>query len=384
MIRIASFNVENLFARPKAFRTNNQFNEPILDSFNEASDLLALPNYTDANKDRIIQLFIDLEVYRVDANTGLIKRKRSSNPRWVWFRKNRGSFDVDRKATGIEITANGRQDWIGWLELAVEPTDERSTQITAKVINDVAPDILGIVEAEDRPSLLRFNEDLLNRYFKHVMLVDGNDRRGIDVGIMTKQGFPIGTIRSNVDAEDGVGTIFSRDCPEYQIALPNGKIINVLVNHFKSQSGGGGPKRRRQAKEVRNIVNRLVANNQHVIVMGDLNEGPAPGTDRVNNFADLYNNNSPLIDVFSLNGFNLGPRLGTFNTCSIRNRLDYIFISESLKDAFIGGEIYRQGLWGKRVSRPTNWVTYPEMQRSEEQASDHALVYIDLDETLID
>jgi len=43
------------------------------------------------------------------------------------------------------------------------------------------------------------------------MLVDGNDERGIDVGIMTKTGFRIRTIRSHVDAEDDVGIVFSRD-----------------------------------------------------------------------------------------------------------------------------------------------------------------------------
>ena len=30
-------------------------------------------------------------------------------------------------------------------------------------------------------------------------------------------------------------------------------------------------------------------------------------------------------------------------------------------------------------TRPDAWDTYPEMTRSEEQASDHGLVYIDLD-----
>ena len=63
---------------------------------------------------------------------------------------------------------------------------------------------------------------------------------------MTTQNFPIGTVKSNVDAVDNVGTIFSRDCPEYHITTPNGNELYVLVNHFKSQSGGGGSKRQRQ------------------------------------------------------------------------------------------------------------------------------------------
>ena len=59
--------------------------------------------------------------------------------------------------------------------------------------------------------------------------------------------------------------------------------------------------------------------------------------------------------------------------------LDYIFISESLRDHYSGGGLFRKGLWGDRVSRPDDWETYPEMNQSFDQASDHALIYVDLD-----
>jgi hypothetical protein len=45
--------------------------------------------------------------------------------------------------------------------LATEPVDETSTRMTAQVIHDVGADIQAVVEAEDRPSLDRFNTDLL-------------------------------------------------------------------------------------------------------------------------------------------------------------------------------------------------------------------------------
>jgi hypothetical protein len=43
------------------------------------------------------------------------------------------------------------------------------------------------------------------------------------------------------------------------------------------------------------------------------------------------------------------------------------------------GALFRKGLWGGRLTRPTAWETYPEITRSVEQASDHALVYVELD-----
>jgi endonuclease/exonuclease/phosphatase family metal-dependent hydrolase len=250
--------------------------------------------------------------------------------------------------------------------------------MTARVIQDVGADIVGIVEAEDRPSLVRFNKDLLGGLYQHVMLVDGNDARGIDVGILTCNNFEIESIRSNVDTEDATGIVFSRDCPQYTLRTPNGTVVHVLVNHFKSQSGGGDVKRQRQASEVRRIVDGLVAQGHHVVVLGDLNEGPAGAGGQPENLAALFENNSPLVDCYSLPAFQVGSRPGTFDSCGWRNRFDYILISQSLQPNFTGGGVFREGLWGSRVTRPTNWSTYPEMTKSSEQASDHALVYIDL------
>ncbi len=381
MTRIASFNVENLFERPKAFDTEDWNNgEPILKAYQELNSIFAKSIYSNADKARMLQLLVDMDIYFLNAHNA-IRRNYTQSPQWAWLRKNKGAFDrqPNDETQNIEIIANGRQDWIGWVELAKEPSSELSIRMTAKVIQEVNAQIIGIVEAEDRPSLVRFNNELLEGLYGHIMLVDGNDNRGIDVGIMTAEDFKIGTIRSNVDVKEDGFPVFSRDCPEYEIQTPNGNTIYVLVNHFKSQTGGGGEKRKQQAKEVRTIVDRLVTEGKHVIVMGDLNEGPAPTDPHVANFDPLYTDNCPLIDCYSLPDFQIGNRPGTFKSCGIRNRLDYIFISKSLRDHYRGGGLFRKGLWGDRVSRPDDWETYPEMNQSFDQASDHALIYVDLD-----
>jgi endonuclease/exonuclease/phosphatase family metal-dependent hydrolase len=381
MIRVASYNVENLFARPKAFDGSDwTIGEPILAAYREVNALFQSANYSAADRTQMRNLLLTLDIYYRNAQ-GAIRRRRTNNPRWAWLRKNRGSFDRQPRdnTRDVEIIATSRADWIGWVELAKEPVNEVRTRLTARVINDVNADIIGVVEAEDRPSLVRFNSEMLNDQYEHIMLIDGNDERGIDVGIMTGANFPIRRIRSNVDRNDNVGEIFSRDCPQYEVRTDSGELLHVLVNHFKSQSGGGGTKRRRQATAVREIVDGLVAAGQHVVVLGDLNEGPRTENQHVSNFARLYEDQSPLIDCYSLPGFDAGPRPGTFDSCGIRNRLDYIFISESIQHAFVSGGIFRTGLWGSRQTRPNAWPTYPDMTRSEEQASDHAAVFIDLD-----
>jgi len=381
MIRIASFNVENLFARPKAFRTSNwSAAEPVLKTYQEVNALIQKASYTADDKNKIRNFLVELDIYTTN-ESGAIRRNQTTDPKWAWLRKNRGAFDREPRdqTQSVEIIANGRGDWIGWVELAKEAVDETATRMTAKVIQDVGADILALVEVEDRPSLIRFNRDLLAGLYSHVMLVDGNDERGIDVAIMTRDGFDIESIHSNVDKADDKSLIFSRDCAEYEVRTPSGTRIQVLVNHFKSQSGGGGAKRKRQAKAVREIVENLIQQAEHVIVLGDLNEGPATPGSQAPNLASLFDNNSPLIDCYSLPGFDVGSRPGTFDSCGLRNRFDYIFISTSLRAQYAGGRIFRKGLWGSRATRPTDWETYPEISSSKEAASDHSAVVIELD-----
>ena len=297
MVRIVSYNVENLFARPKAFNTSDSsYGQPALNAFHEVNAMLSKTTYSAADKLRIRELFVELDIYYVN-NHGAIRRKRTQNPRWAWFRKNRGKFDrqPQDQSQNVEILVEKREDWIGWVELAKAPTNVKGTKMTAKVIQEVDADIIGIVEAEDRPSLVQFNDVMLEGKYSHVMLIDGNDKRGIDVGIMTKDNFKIESIRSNVDTKDHIGTVFSRDCPQYKVLTPGGTEVHVLVNHFKSQSGGGGQKRRRQAEKVCEFAADLVAQGQHVVVLGDLNEGPANENSQPTNLISLFNNNSPLV-----------------------------------------------------------------------------------------
>jgi endonuclease/exonuclease/phosphatase family metal-dependent hydrolase len=380
MVRIASYNVENLFDRVTAFdQTDPDTNQRIVAAYEEVNALFAKQVYSGADKARMLELLVELDVYYLNQHD-VPRRRETTSPQWAWLRANRGKFDrqPDNAVEGMEIVATGRSSWIGWVELATESVDERATRMTARVISDLNADIIGVVEADDRPSLVRFNRELLGSRYRHIMLVDGNDERGIDVGIMTRAGFDIGGIRSNVDAEDAEGEIFSRDCCEYQVTTPDNTRVHVLVNHFKSQSGGGGPKRLRQATRVRKIVNELVNRGEHVVVLGDLNEGPAAEGQPAANLLPLYNDNTPLVECYELPGFDIGNRPGTYDSQGLRNRLDYLFVSKSLVPLVTGGGVFRKGVWGSRKTRPDAWDTYAEMTASWEQASDHAAVYLDL------
>jgi hypothetical protein len=71
-VRFASFNVENLFARPRAFnQTTWAQGQPILNAYAEFNALIEQPAYSPADKTRMIQLLIQLDIYRV--SNGIVR-----------------------------------------------------------------------------------------------------------------------------------------------------------------------------------------------------------------------------------------------------------------------------------------------------------------------
>ncbi|UWP79347.1 hypothetical protein [Dactylosporangium fulvum] len=247
-MRLATFNVENLFARAKAMDTTvHAEGQPALSAFETFNRIAAHATYTDEDKATMLDALQTLGVL-VQTRAGRRLNKDQFDTAWALLRENRGDFLVAPADREPRIVASGRGDWTGWVELTVEPVDETSTRMTAKVINEVAADVLCLVEAENRPSLVRFNEELLGGRYGHAMLVDGNDPRGIDVGLLCADGIDVDWVRSHVDVPDPQRPgkrLFSRDCPLYKLRLPGGADLYLLINHLKSQSDAGGAARRR-------------------------------------------------------------------------------------------------------------------------------------------
>ena len=65
------------------------------------------------------------------------------------------------------------------------------------------------------------------------MLIDGNDERGIDVGLYSKH--PIRSIHSNIGLGLPGERTFSRDCAEFEIETPGGDTIWVLGEPLQEQ-----------------------------------------------------------------------------------------------------------------------------------------------------
>lgn len=376
-MRLASFNIENLFSRAKAFDAEDgRAAQRALDAFAEFNGLIAERDYAEADIERMRRL---LETLGLEG---------SDDGPFVRLRQNRGKFLVRRRSGVLDIVARGRGDWTGWLELEREPVDDTAMRMTAQVIRDVGADVLGVVEAENRPALKDFSGTILPLVdaapYAQVMLIDGNDPRGIDCALMTRERFPIAAMRSHVDDTDAEGIVFSRDCPEYHLDTPGGGRLVVLVNHFKSKAGGSlrtsDARRRRQASAAAGIYRRLRdAGNELVAVVGDLNDTPPEGPD--DPLSPLLRE-TDLADVSTLDGHDDGGRPGTFGSSTAANKIDYILLSPALRARAAASGVFRRGMWPG--VRPPKWETYPEIDPRQggaerHAASDHAALWVDLD-----
>ena len=370
-MRIASFNVENLFARPKAMDTqlaDADRRRDVLRAHARLSELFELTDYAPAAAE-MLQLLATLDLLHDDDGD------------FVLLRKLRGQLLRRPRSGPAELVAEGRGDWVGWVELKTVAVSERATENTARVINELDAEVMTVVEADNRPDLDLFTRSLLPRVggtaYEQVMLVEGNDARGIDVGLLAKGTYPLVQIRTHIFDRDELGVVFSRDCCEYHLETPLGTRLVVIANHLKSKgySSPGDPigakRRLRQATRVAEIYRSLRAEGiEHVAVTGDFNDDPASPALAPLRATDLR-------DVSEYADFDWNHRRGTYGSGNESEKIDYVLLSPALFTRVVGGGVFRKGVWhGNRTQDP--WDLFPTLTREPDQASDHAAIYADL------
>jgi endonuclease/exonuclease/phosphatase family metal-dependent hydrolase len=171
-----------------------------------------------------------------NANNFFLRYKFTSN-----YPGSRAKEDLEEAAEagltgflpGVSFGHYGKDQYIVW--------DTQRRQLAASALREpdgVPPDILCFQEVENIQAIRVFNQRYLNDYYPYSLLIDGYDTRNIDVGLLSR--FPIRGIRTHIDdvyKESGpkVGRIFSRDCLEAEIELPDGTLLTLFINHLKSK-----------------------------------------------------------------------------------------------------------------------------------------------------
>lgn len=359
-IRIASYNLENLFRRAKilALQDSDRIRD-VLDKYAKLSGLLAKANYTAADKSKIVNLYAEIKTYVA--------------PNMYMGRL------FNRAKT--QVVASGRDDWFGAIDLKKQNYSEVARKNTAKVIKSVDADILCVVEAEDRIALDRFSKDLLksnSRFKKYAfnILIDGNDRRGIDVALYSR--FPIRNVRTNIFDDRGGKSVFSRDCLEVQVDAGLDKPIHVLVNHLKSKGYGRPADNDRRRKEQSSAIAKILReryslNSDYVVVAGDLNDTPA--SDPLSPVTGMNHIHDALDLQF---GSDMDSRW-TYTYRGALNQIDYLLLSTPLKNKFVESGVERRGIYYVNRASSGSESRFSSITRPTEQASDHGAVWADFD-----
>jgi endonuclease/exonuclease/phosphatase family metal-dependent hydrolase len=347
-VRVGTFNCENLFSRSRIINLGDSAAEQArasaaIKAADALREILKKSQYSTADKQKIRDL---LQVGKGFFTLG----------------KDRGKLMV-----GNKVVASGAADFVGHIKFTRGDISGTAIRNTGRVIKELNADIMCIVEVEDRQLLGHFNSHFLtSKRFMNHMVIDGNDDRGIDVGILSKK--PLKSIRTHVNDRDDKGPIFSRDCAEYEMKLDDGRSLWVLCNHFKSK-GFGTPavndaRRRRQAARVAKILEEQFDLTQDlVVVAGDLNDTPASSPlSPLLLLSDLHN----VVDTL--------PADGRFTHVfkNDKNQIDYLLVSTPLRDALQSVTIERRGMF----SFPDR---FSSITRLSEEASDHAGVVAEFD-----
>ena len=361
--RVASFNVQNLFGRSKVFNfRDHNVGDQILSKIDEFRKLLRKATYTANDKERIVKLY---------------KEELKS---YIEVREDRGKLFKKRGWAVTGVKAKGVDDWDGTIAFKKARFSDMARKNTAQVIKDVKAHVACIVEADDRPSLKAFDSHLLNNRYKYEMLIDANDSRGIDVGLISK--YPLGGVWTHMFDKVGNKTVFSRDCPEVEVILPNGQALYVLCNHFKSRGydfdGSANSKRKRQATRVAEILGTYDLTQDWVVVAGDLNDSPTSAPlQPLMNVPDLY-------DVLELQFPDDHTRRWTYHFEQFE-QIDFVLVSKPLKERFRKAGVERGGMHKlKSLTTASNGLVEVEEQYKTvthwtNAASDHGAVWAEFD-----
>lgn len=257
-------------------------------------------------------------------------------------------------------------------------------KLTADAIKALKADIVGLQEVESQNTLKIFNSRYLKRKkFAYPLVIDGNDRRYIDVGVLSH--YPIDFVRTHqyTKSPSGRSLLFSRDCLEAHINIGDTS-LPIFVNHFTSMMRGRQASRKRRTDQANGVIDILIERfgqdyqNADFVILGDFNDFLEAGKGNESGMTPLLDNDK-LVNV--VNRLPVGERWTHYYEGDHSYRqLDYILLSKSLadKNPDVLPVIERRGQSRKvnLAGEPLRVKTFFEGVTKSKKASDHCPVAI--------
>ena len=288
----------------------------------------------------------------------------------------------------IELSPQGR---------VVRPKPSTHIEALLTRTDRMNADVVGVQEVENIAALREFNSRL-DAPYQFMVLIEGNDPRFIDVGVLSR--LPIGRAISHRWVPDPINPnrfLFSRDVMAVDILNHTYSQImfTLWVGHLKSkfvdpritdpaeieeENEQNDERRQRQAQAMHDIIEAHHSPNDPFVVCGDFNDHPSSAT-----LSPLTQGNLNIRDVLHA-GVEVdferpegeGPWIGNpqdqpadenwthrfsvSNEPDIYERFDQLLLSQSLQPMQVAARIQRRTHWGKNNA-----------------GTDHDPLYVDLD-----
>lgn len=224
---------------------------------------------------------------------------------------------------------------------------ESRLQRLAGQIQKLNPEILCLQEIENRFLLQEFVSKYLPDSGYRVVLLEGNDTRGIDVALLSR--LPVGAVTSyrhlRFQDEAGQEQYFQRDLLRVTIGSP--LHADVFVVHLKSQRGGEAADTLRlaEAEQIAEILRSEMQRNAdyRAILAGDFNDQPDSPTLKA--FYDIG-----LVDACD------GSKQVTYNREPYRSRIDFILMTPALGSSLQKAEIWEDAEIQKASDHNPVWI----------------------------
>lgn len=324
------------------FNLNNLF-----DRFNFETDLRSLPGRGRTVTTSVEWTFVD--------NPG---RGDDEPPSMTFPTSTGGIVRVQRSVDGRLISAKNERD---------------VTSIAGRIDTMVADhglQVLAVQEVENIDALRRFNREQLAQPFTYEVLLEGNDPRFIDVGVLSN--LPVGNLTSHRFERhpDVAEPIFGRDLLEVDVFSPTGsrKLAKLFVTHLKSNfvrfdapdpaqaALDNNLERTRQAETVARIIEGRTRSNGRHVLLGDMND--AVESDPLSAFGRISKMTDALVDVVesqppprSTNPEDVPPTVRWTNRFSVSRApdrfglFDQIWVSDRLTSKVDFAQIERRPKW---------------------------------------
>ena len=203
------------------------------------------------------------------------------------FQAELGSLPAVRSG-GLELTFSENEVHVrSFMGALVRRKGPGETADIARRILEMDVDVLAVQEVEHIEILREFNRDQLRGLYRYQVLLEGNDPRLIDVGILSKR--PVGAIVSHQTAEHPArpgARVFGRDLMQVEILGARGEKLLTLYNtHMKSRYVPFGQdqeegarladeRRRHQAEVTARILTARERKGSRFMLLGDMNDPP--------------------------------------------------------------------------------------------------------------